>query len=92
MKTKMKIESGCSIRSYFNEVIKSMRKCSRRFLKLFFIMTVSYMPFYAVLQKTVSHAADPSQAEPSKESTHQEIKRDRRLYVFASFQKISRLP
>lgn len=66
-----------------------MRKCSRRSLKLFFIMVVAYMPFYAVSQMTVSHAAEPSQAESLKESTYQEIKRDGRLYVFASSQRKS---
>lgn len=61
-----------------------MRKCSRRFSRLFFAMVVAHMPFYAISHMTVSHAAEISQAGASKESAYQEIERDGRLYVFAS--------
>lgn len=62
-----------------------MRKSSRRFSSLLFTIVVAHMPFYTVSQMTVSHAAEPSQSGSSKESGYQEIERDGRLYVFASF-------
>lgn len=61
-----------------------MRKCSRRISNLLFTVVVASMPFYAVSQMTVAHAVEPSQVESSKESIYQEIKRDGRLYIFAS--------
>lgn len=64
-----------------------MRKFNRRFSSLLFTIVVASMPFHAVSQMTVSHAAEPSQAESSKESTYQEIERDGRLYVFASTER-----
>ncbi|MCF6154628.1 MAG: hypothetical protein E3K32_10660 [wastewater metagenome] len=61
-----------------------MRKLSRRFSNVFFAMVVAHMPSYVVSQMAMSHAADPSQAESSKESAYQETERDGRLYVFTS--------
>ncbi len=61
-----------------------MRKFNRKFLNLLFTTVVAYMPFCAVSQMTVSHAAEPSQAGSSREIAYKEIEKEGRLYVFAS--------
>lgn len=61
-----------------------MRKWNKRLSHLLFTMAVAHIPGYAVLQMTVSFAAEPAQTVPSKGGAYLEVNKDGRLYVFTS--------